>query len=339
MYSKVNIPDSVPLANYIDFDTDDGEEITGACSLGDYFVVFKRNKIGVITGDFVEFLTIAYGVGCVSHWSIVSLADKCIFLSEEGVKAFDGKNLYNYSKRINALGRAGYWSYNEYDRYTTIYYPQREQFQILMNTSNFEPMVLIGHLIVPLMYPQYEQIPEQYIMDAIAWTYHQYDYHTLTCLGTYTDTYGITKPIAADDDGYIYKLDTDSLDDTNPIEYKISTGWLTLTPDEIPTSTITKTLRKFQLSYVTNIEGTINIDIDSDFKVGVFNLVATGTIATYCGYCYCGYCWCNVDGTLSELFDTNACGKLFKFNISSSDEQQIYILKFVVHFRYEGVRT
>jgi hypothetical protein len=68
MWSKAGIPEAVPASNYQFFDRDDGEDITGGASIGDYLVVFKRNKISVLTGDFdesSELYTTEYGVGCI----------------------------------------------------------------------------------------------------------------------------------------------------------------------------------------------------------------------------------------------------------------------------------
>jgi len=91
----------------LNFDTDDGQEITGGRQLGEKLLVFKQNSIGYVTGygDYT-FQTVRdwkKGVGCVSGYTVQTgyfqvegvLREVVIFLSHEGYKAIDeGGNVY-----------------------------------------------------------------------------------------------------------------------------------------------------------------------------------------------------------------------------------------------------
>jgi hypothetical protein len=93
-----------PSTYYIDLDPDDGDEITGMRALGDYLVVFKRNKIFVIywQGGALLFkeLRRSATVGCVAGRTIVEKDQKLYFLADDGFYSFDGTNTTELSKKI-----------------------------------------------------------------------------------------------------------------------------------------------------------------------------------------------------------------------------------------------
>lgn len=93
--------------DYVDFEPDDGEEITGLGTLGDYILVFKPRKIYVIydtiTGANRQLIANA---GCCSHRSIVETALGTFFLDElNGVMLTDGNRVEKVSTKIDPLLR------------------------------------------------------------------------------------------------------------------------------------------------------------------------------------------------------------------------------------------
>lgn len=88
-----------PELSYEDLMEDDNSPITAAHPLGEHLVVFKQDSIWVMipvgenpaTGveSFVPKRIVA-GVGCVANGSIKNIRGRLIFLSEDGVYAFDG---------------------------------------------------------------------------------------------------------------------------------------------------------------------------------------------------------------------------------------------------------
>jgi len=333
VWSKAGIGEAVPTINHHYFDRDDGEEITGIASVGDFLVIFKRNKYAVIEGDFDRIYTVGNGVGNIAPYGILSLQDKLIFLSEEGWKAFDGANLYPISEKINGLARSGYFSIDQAENYSIAYLPEKEQFQFLINHSLVTPIVPVGFFLVPLIYID-KGIPEQKSENIVSWTYHQYDNHTLTTLGAYTDSNGITKIIAGDSLGYVYQLDSGGSDDEHDIDYVFMTGWHKLGTDLI------KTLRRAYLAYLTDTEGSATFGVDIDFSSG--NIIETilGTDSAYCGSAYCGLFHCGVDGSLYEQIRLSGpgTGRLFRVVIKGTNQQFLSILGFSLYFRIEGHR-
>lgn len=336
-WSKIGKGDSAPSTNYQYFDRTDGtgEEITGGASFGDYQVVFKRNKLGVLEGDFSNFRVVDYGIGCIAPWAILTLEDKVIFLSEEGWKAFDGVSIYDISSKINSfLAQGGYITLSEKENYSVAYYPLRKQFQFLLNTSVAQPpMITVGSFLVPLLYID-KGIDEQKSENIVSWTYHRYPNHTITTLGAYTDTNGISRIIAGTSAGYIYLLDTGATDGTHNIECNLQTGWLNL---GVPESYI-KVLRLAYIAYMTSLETTIDVAIDADFTPDVTGGTLTGADAAYCGYTYCGYAYGGMAGYLNELLRLSALGALFRLNLNNDSGQALSLYSVTFHFRVGGHR-
>lgn len=96
--------DNWPTTYYIDLDPDDGDEITGMRALGDYLVVFKKNKIFIVywQGGALLFreLRRSSTVGCISGRTIIEKDQKLYFLGDDGFYSFDGTNLVELSKKI-----------------------------------------------------------------------------------------------------------------------------------------------------------------------------------------------------------------------------------------------
>jgi len=339
MFSKPGSGEAVPSVNYFYFDRKDGKEITGICAIGGYLVVFKQNKIGVVPEDFSSLNIISFGIGCVAPWAIIPFADRCIFLSEEGWKVFDGSNIYDITGLIGNLMNEGYVSYIEAEHYSAAYYPARHQFHYLVNhTDSSKRRVLVGHFLTPLLYLE-KGIGEQPSSNLVAWTYHIYGNKIFTVMGTYTDTLGIQRLVAGTSDGFVYLWDY-GLDDAATgqapavnIDWEMETGWLNL---DLPVS-LTKTLRRLYLQYTTSETGTIEAGVTADYLEPIIDYFY-GVDACFSGYCYAGYAYLAVDGNVLDGQPLSNKGQIFKLNLKSSSAQGIIVNSATFHYRREVLR-
>jgi hypothetical protein len=335
-WSKVGEGDAAPTANYQYFDRKDGEDITGAASVGDYLLVFKRNKIFVVEGDFANFYTISHGIGCIASWGIIPFEDKVVFLSEEGWRAFDGVNLYDLSESIRPLCGQGYVTIGQNANYSAVYYPVKDQFLYLCNHSSLTKRVFVGHFLVPLLYIN-KGIPEQLSQNIVGWTYHEYPNHTLTCLGTYTDTLGITRVIAGSSNGYVYLLDSGGGDVTYDIPYSMLTGWQPLGKSP----GVSKTVRLGFISLAVDLECTLTFTIEKDYESPFYTteIELVGTDTAYCGYMYCGSSYLGMGvGFTERVAIPGSPGQLYRFGLSGSDKTTLTLQAMTFMFRSEGVK-
>ena len=102
-------PDVIDPFDFIDFDPDDGDRITGIAPCGAGIVVFKRRGTFMLTGSneadwFVR--KVSSAIGCASHRSIARYQGSVIFLDDNnpGVFMFDGStNFTMLSRHIDPL--------------------------------------------------------------------------------------------------------------------------------------------------------------------------------------------------------------------------------------------
>lgn len=335
MWSKYGKGEAVPSTNYQYFDREDGEDITGISSIGDYIVVFKKNKIAVIEGDFEQMYTISFGIGCIAPYAIISLEDKVVFISEEGWKAFDGANIYDLSKAINILAQGGWYTIDKKLLYSAVYYPEKTQMHFLMTHSTADNMVMVGHFLVPLI-AEFGSISEQKTEPIVGWTNHSYPNQDISCFGSYTDTNGIKRIIAGDNGGFVYQLDTGTDDDSSNIECVMRTGWLDLGR---PVSH-SKTVRVLNFAYATTVTGTINYAVDTlddDESIDVFTGTLSGKNASACGASYAGKSYCGFQ-VISENVKAKGTARMFRFNIDNNNQQGLAILGLGMKFRDQGSR-
>lgn len=335
-WSKVGIGEAAPSTNYQYFDRKDGGDITGIASLGDTVIVFKRNKIFVLPSDFAYPHAILHGVGCIASWAIIPFEDKVVFLSEEGWKSFDGTNLYDLSKSIRPLAEQGYITANQNDNYSAAYYPVKDQFLYLCNHSSLTKKVFVGHFLVPLLYIN-KGIPEQLSQNIVGWTYHEYDHHTLTCLGTYTDSSGIQRVMAGSSNGYVYLLDSGGADDGQDIAYSMRTGWQPLGKSPA----LSKTVRLAFISLAVDNECTITFTIEKDYEAPFYTTERTlvGIDSSYCGYAYCGSAFLGIrTGFTERIGIPGSPGQLYRFGLSGNDQVALTLQAMTFMYRTEGIR-
>ena len=330
MWSKSGNGEQVPTKNYQYFDREDGEDITGGVSLSDYLLIFKRNKIAIVAGELDEKSELWYlspGIGAVSHWTITPFGDdKVQFLSEEGWKVTDGKNIWSLSTKINGLIGDGYFTDNEIlypdfrTNYSTVYYPEKEHFQCLINHNSLADYVFVGHDIAQLLQEELGQA-ENILMPVMRWTRHQYDNHELTCLGTYTDTSGITKVIAGASDGFVYLLDSGDDDDGTNIATSLVTDWLNL---GMPGG-VSKTVRRGYVEWTADASTTAIFTVDIDYADTddhrTLTNDSTGTL----------------DATTSS-FTLKGTGKVFRFSLTESSQIVTSLSKISIYYRDHGMR-
>lgn len=94
-----------PSTNYVDFDPNDGETITGLTTLGPYLVVFKRSKVWIVydlnTGANRRLQS---STGCAASRSAVETPLGLIFLGSDGrVYVTDGAGVKHISENIDPL--------------------------------------------------------------------------------------------------------------------------------------------------------------------------------------------------------------------------------------------
>jgi hypothetical protein len=340
MYSEIGRPEACPSANYQYFDRRDGQHITGIASLPDYLVVFKKNKMASLEGDFSKWYTISATTGCIAPWAITTFQDKILFLSAEGWKVTDGRSVQDVSKRLIALNRSQYISYTEQLNYSSAYYPTRKQILFLMNHSSYTKVMMVGHFLSSL----YADVATENTVDEpyIGWTYHEYDYHTISALGRYTDSNGVEQVLAGDILGYVYLLDSGSQDDGNDISWKIETGWQSF---NVPLP-MTKQLRMVNFVYASNAALVtpplceINVAIDVDYTNDVCALILKQGAGTYCGYAYCNSSYPGIAGVSTEnLSVSDSCvGRKFRFRISDTSGYDFSLLSISSMYRFAGLR-
>lgn len=100
VYSILNNASSMTAQRYIDFKTEDGEEITGIGAISDHVDFFKPSSISDIQwtnalnlpsagGDWV-FTEVVTGFGCIAPRTLANTGQEFIFLSKEGIRTWDG---------------------------------------------------------------------------------------------------------------------------------------------------------------------------------------------------------------------------------------------------------
>jgi len=257
--------------------------------------------------------------------------DKIVFLSEEGWKATDGKNIWSLSTQMNGLISDGYFttgSYTDADEvvrekgedWSAVYYPENEQFQFLTNNDDLANYVFVGHFLVPLLLEE-RGVSELETGNLVGWTRHQYDSHELTCLGTYTNTSGITKIIAGASDGFVYELDYGTDDDSDNIATLLVTDWLNL---GLPTG-VTKTIRRGFVEWTASASATATFTIDIDYADTDDHSTLTNDSTGV------------LDGA-STSFGLKGTGRVFRLSLVESSEIGIDVAKITVWYRDEGVR-
>lgn len=108
-YSALKDDTQWSAANYLEISKDDGQEITGILVLSDRLVVYKTRSIYTVfyTGDAdIPFILPGGGktnspVGCIAPFSLQSVDNGHVFLSQDGLYFFDANNAYKLSYKLD----------------------------------------------------------------------------------------------------------------------------------------------------------------------------------------------------------------------------------------------
>lgn len=94
-------PRTWPVANVIDLDPNDGDQITGLGKVGNLLLVFKRRKtFAVFDPTTGANRRISDSVGCVANRSVAESPGGTFFLAEDGVYRTNGSNVELVSDRV-----------------------------------------------------------------------------------------------------------------------------------------------------------------------------------------------------------------------------------------------
>ena len=189
-----------------------------------------------------------------------------------------------------------------------------------MNHSSLTNYVFVGHFLVPLLL-EGRGASELETGNIVGWSYHDYANDELTCLGTYTNSSGITKLIAGASDGFVYELDSGTDDDGSNIATSLITDWLTLgTP-----MGVSKVVRRGFVAWTASGSATLNFRVDIDFantdEDSSITNDSTGVD----------------DGELSN-FDLTGTGELFRISITESSSVSVDLSNITLYFRTLGLR-
>jgi hypothetical protein len=107
-FSNVGDPRDWPVANVVLFDPNDGDEITGLGTIGQYVLVFKNDKAWVVYDlDTGANRKLGEGIGCVAKRTIVETPSGTFFLSKDhGVMVTDGSTAKPVSNQVLPLIRS-----------------------------------------------------------------------------------------------------------------------------------------------------------------------------------------------------------------------------------------
>ena len=114
--------------NIIRLKTSDNTPVVGWAVMGSVLVIFKRRSIHVAS-VFSQYdatvREVVSGIGCVAKGTIASIPGGIIFLSEDGVYAFNGQSVTPLSQNIERRLRE---RSDTFDRGTGVYYRNRRQY-------------------------------------------------------------------------------------------------------------------------------------------------------------------------------------------------------------------
>lgn len=104
-FSNLLDPETWDAVDYIDFDPDDGQEITAIEQFGEEIIVFKNHSVQLLAGKSPESFSryvVDSQLGTVSPRAVVSMGAQLIFFDRDtGVWGFDGSGFNLLSEKIN----------------------------------------------------------------------------------------------------------------------------------------------------------------------------------------------------------------------------------------------
>jgi hypothetical protein len=105
-YSKVNFPEAVSVANFIEVNSNDGDTITAWGAAQDYAIVFKRNSAYLLTHSKTNdpiITPLQSTFGAVTDRAVISFDNNTYFLSDVGFHLFDGSSFKRLSSILDEM--------------------------------------------------------------------------------------------------------------------------------------------------------------------------------------------------------------------------------------------
>lgn len=165
LFSRLNNPSSMTVQRFIDFKSNDGEEITGLGNMFDNVNIFKPSSIGELSfnvldlpslgGDFT-FQEVVTGFGCIAPRTLANTGQFYVFLAKDGIRLWDGGRRTRLDVRqesriisnkikplIDDLIRSG-----RYQNAVGIYYPKKEWYIFSFESPNRFPKGRNNYILV-----------------------------------------------------------------------------------------------------------------------------------------------------------------------------------------------
>jgi len=105
-YSKVNFPEAVSVANFIEINSNDGDEITAWGAAQDYAIIFKRNSAYLLTHSKTNdpiITPLQSTFGAVTDRAVISFDNNTYFMSDVGFHLFDGSSFKRLSSVLDEM--------------------------------------------------------------------------------------------------------------------------------------------------------------------------------------------------------------------------------------------
>lgn len=102
-YSRVTEPDVVDGTNFIEFNSGDGQEITGIQSFRESLLIFKSGRVAELSGlteENFQLRELTNQYGLVNDRAKVVFENKCWFVDRSGIIEYDGANFRRVSEQI-----------------------------------------------------------------------------------------------------------------------------------------------------------------------------------------------------------------------------------------------
>jgi hypothetical protein len=193
-------------SNYIDFDPDDGDEITCLAPLGESLLVFKKKSIHLLTGkseDSFSRYRIDSQLGTTAPGSVVAYSGAVFFFDpSSGVWLFDGSSFQPQDATINKYILSGINSSYAYKSYAYIYQGSL-YLSVPWGSDTYPSRTFVKNLITG------------------AWTEYDYGVHGAAIFG------GVIYGAAVRNTAGVYGLHSGVHDANTAIDAYFRTAWLT----------------------------------------------------------------------------------------------------------------
>ena len=238
--------------DYIDFDPDDGQEITALAPFGEELVIFKNHSVQLLAGKSPESFSrfvVDSQLGTASPRAVVPMDSNLIFFDRDtGVWAFDGSGFELISEKINEYLLDGI-SYDEAHKASAFVYRTKLYLSVPWGASTFNSRMFV-----------WDQRTQ-------AWT--QYDFGVADAAVLGNDVYGV----GANDAAGVQQLLTGVDDGGAAIDAYVYTAWLAPEGPEAKS-------RIRRLDFAFSALGDVDVDVNMYRDFATDSAYRTQTINT-----------------------------------------------------------